>query len=290
MRTKYILLFGLILGLLAFGQAGCQFGGDSQAQVIGLDFSLNSEAPPSMIEPNTEFQIVSTIENYGDTATNGDFCVEDTIDDSYGGIDRRCLPFSVRAASKQDNKILPGKQIVVLPSEYSSFYYRDIQSQQANIIASIIYDYSTIASPIICVKDPLKQSIIPCSSSETVLVDVKAPLDVTKVEKNIFRASEGLVKLRVKIYLKKQIKGDILPSKYSDDEINKAELIGVRFANTALDCDTKDGYVEIGETETILRCEGYVNVEGVIKHPLNIWLDYSVQTKKVYPLKIEGIN
>ena len=289
MRTKYLVLIGLLLVLLAFGQAGCQYG-ESQAQIIGLDFSLNPEAPPSIIEPNTEFQVISTIENYGDIGTDGRFCVEDTIDDSYGGIAKECSSFSVKAASKQNNQIFPGKQIVILPSDYSSFYYRDIQSQQASIIASIIYDYSTKASPIICIKDPLKQSIIPCSSSEIVFVDVKAPLEITKIEKNIFRASEGLVKLKVKIYLKKQIRGDIFPINEYNDEINAARLIGVRFANTRLSCNNGNDVIEIGETETILRCEGYINIEGVIKHPLNIWLDYSVQTQKAYPLVIEGIN
>ncbi len=305
MKTHYLLIFGLLLSVLAFGQFGCApigFGRESQAQIIGSDFSLNPEAPPPIVEPNTEFQVMATIENYGDVNTNGVFCVYDTIDDSYGGITdaiHHCEPVLIAGATEENGKIFPAKKVIIFPSPNSAFSYTNIQNQPANIIATWTYDYSTKSQPLICVCDPSKQSIVPCSSSESVYGHVRAPLDVVRVEKNLFRVSENQVRLKVKIHLKKQIAGTLLLpgaiSKYNQDPKNKVWLRQVSFAKDILTCKTlngnaESGVIEVGETEKVLSCQGLISVNRVVTHPLNIWLDYSVEIKKIYPLKIETIE
>ena len=96
MKTHHALALTLLLALLAFGQAGCSAsnpftfpgggGTNSKAGTIGLDFSLLPDAPPVKIEPDAEFQVIAKIENFGEIPTTGELCVEDTVDDIYGGI------------------------------------------------------------------------------------------------------------------------------------------------------------------------------------------------------------
>lgn len=291
MEAKYLLILVLLSAVLAFGQVGCMpGGGQSQAQTIGLDFSLMKEAPPSIIAPDTQFQVVAKIENYGDVATVGEFCIEDTIDDVYGGISKSCEYLSIREASDENGRILPREETKMFPSAFDSFMYRDIDNQKASIVATLTYQYSTEASPVICVKDPMRQSPVACPASQSIPVTVKAPLGISKVEKNLFRAAENQVRVNAKFYLKKRVSGDLLLpgaiSAFGEEAKNKVLLRGITFGPWSLDCDDENNIIEI-KTEKVLSCSGLINVNGVIEHPLNIKMDYAVEVEKVYPIKIE---
>jgi len=289
MGIKHILTLTLLLSLIAFGQVGCATTDGNKARVIGLDFSLLQEAPPTVLSEGDEFQVVVKIENYGMISTSGEFCVEDTVDDFYGGIGRNCEPFSIGAASEDSNNILPRSEIITLPTSSSSFSYKGLSNQPVNIIYSVIYQYSTQAAPLICVKDPLKQTATSCRTSETISVDVLAPLSITSVEKVIGRISENQVRLTVKINLRKDVNGILLlPGSVSgfEEEENKILVREVSFGPNTLNCNN-EGVLEI-TTEKVLRCSGVINVDGVVKHPLNIVLDYTVKSEKNFDLTIES--
>ena len=291
-------MLALLLALLAFGQAGCAAsnpfsfgGGSSKANVIGLDFSFFPDAPPAKIEPESEFQIIAKIENYGQIPTTGEFCVEDTVDDVYGGIGKSCEIFSIAAASEDKGKVLPRSEIISLPSEGSSFSYRGIDSQPTTISTSLLYQYSTDFSQVICVKDPLKQTNVQCRTSESIPSKVKAPLVISNIEKNVFRVSEGQVRLTVKLTLKKQVDGQLLLpgaiSGFSEEAVNKVFVNDVSFGPYTLECDIDGSTLEI-LTERILRCSGVINVDGVIQHPLRVKLDYTVSAVKSRVLTIDS--
>ena len=298
MKTHHALMIALLLALLAFGQAGCSvhaFGGgsgSSKANVIGLDYSFFPDAPPSKIEPEAEFQVITKIENYGTIPTTGEICVEDTADDIYGGIGKSCEIFSIAPASEDKGKIVPRSEIVTLPSEGSSFSYRGLESQPTTISTSLLYQYSTDFSQVICVKDPLKETTSSCKTSESISSKVKAPLTISSIEKNVFRISEGQVRLSVKINLKKQVNGKLLLpgaiSGFNEEAANKVFVNDVSFGPYTLECDTDGSTFEV-LTERILRCTGVINVDGVIAHPLRIKLDYTVEAVKTHTLTIESM-
>ncbi|HIH17462.1 MAG TPA: hypothetical protein HA282_05690 [Nanoarchaeota archaeon] len=301
MKTHHALALTLLLALLAFGQAGCSAsnpftfpgggGTNSKAGTIGLDFSLLPDAPPVKIEPDAEFQVIAKIENFGEIPTTGELCVEDTVDDIYGGIGKNCEIFSIASASQDKGKVVPRSEIISLPSEGSSFMYRGLDSQPTTISTSILYQYSTDFSQVICVKDPLKQTTTSCKTSESISSKVKAPLGISSIEKNVFRISDGQVKLSVKINLKKQVNGKLLlpgaVSGFNEEAVNKVFVNDVSFGPYSLECDTDGSTLEV-LTERVLRCTGVINSEGVIAHPLRIKLDYTVEAVKTHTLFVES--
>ena len=92
---------------------------------------------------------------------------------------------------------------------------------------------------MICIKVPSQETFVSCPNHESKSVDVKAPLDVTRVEKILNRVSQGQVRLTVEIYLSKQGKVTLLLpgsiSGISDDTTNKVYLREVSFIGKSLD-------------------------------------------------------
>ena len=169
--------------------------------------------------------------------------------------------------------------------------YRGLDSQPTTISTSILYQYSTDFSQVICVKDPLKQTTTSCKTSESISSKVKAPLGISSIEKNVFRISDGQVKLSVKINLKKQVNGKLLlpgaVSGFNEEAVNKVFVNDVSFGPYSLECDTDGSTLEV-LTERVLRCTGVINSEGVIAHPLRIKLDYTVEAVKTHTLFVES--
>ena len=69
-------------------------------------------------------------------------------------------------------------------------------------------------------------------------------------------------------------------------EDNKIYVQEVSFSGIQLNCDAENNILEI-KTEKVLSCSGIVNVDGVIEHPLNIYLLYAVEITKKPGLTIE---
>ncbi|OYT41929.1 hypothetical protein B6U80_00020 [Candidatus Pacearchaeota archaeon ex4484_26] len=67
MKIHQILLFGLVLSLLTFGLAGCQFGEKEKVEYgnQGIVIEQIQGAPPSQVSKGEEFPIMLTIENKG---------------------------------------------------------------------------------------------------------------------------------------------------------------------------------------------------------------------------------
>ncbi len=293
-RAKEVGFKGLFKGLPFFmvfvvfalpaGMEGCEsdfegFSGGG-ADVIGLDMEFLRNVPPRELESDVEFQVGMKVVNYGE-ASSGRVCVEDTVDDYYGGIPQDCAEFSIRGARIFDKRVEPEEETLVFPGVNSYYFYRKIPPQRGSFVARMMYDYRTLVEESLCIKDPLRETAVSCGVERVLRPDVKAPLKVERIEKSLFRIGDGQVKLRVDIHLR-NVGGELSLGSGK----NKILMESASFGPYALECDVEGGVVEIVDEE-VVKCSRVLGIGGEVEqHPLVLSFRYNVEVVKTLPFEI----
>ncbi|MFC1685816.1 hypothetical protein ACFLZZ_02210 [Nanoarchaeota archaeon] len=289
-NMKSILILLVLAVFLVSGQQECAGGGSggigekqqvsTSASTKGIDFSFEKGieylSSGKELRSGDIFYANLVIENSDERSKNGEICIRDDIDDIYGGISSECVPFQVKAAVYEGDKLLETGRTNVL---FGSYIYEDFPIDQS------VTAYFTLKY----IDQSRMETVVPVPEPETERLSVvkkPSPLDLT-VEKRVSLKSSGYgVDLTMQVRKESGIKIT------TQDSSREGVVLIPQLSGADVICDYTDPstkFLEFKErsSTSIIKCQALLPKEENINYPLLIDLSYGVELEKKLTFKLE---
>ncbi len=271
------------IAILLLGVEACP-----QAARSGIDFSALSGIDRlysgKSLANDENFYVFFQINNYDSTSRNGQLCIRDDIDDSYGGISSQgeCASFFVKGAEQIGQKTEPGTTTVAFPSTGNYKYSGMPITQAAKIKASLRYLQSSRISAVVNAPEPQQETI--ALKQDPAVVSV-AGEKTTRRKENVYEIALGIT-------LSKQ------QGKTFNVDFTKQNVISfmAEMKPLALECTPqgsyseelfRQGFLEL-EKQRFLNCKALTNTAEQTSYPLLLTLNYGVELEKEFSFSIKA--
>ena len=261
------------------GIGGIGGGGKTEAAKYGVDFTLmpgvdRLTAGKTFFQGDT-FYVDVLLENYDNEAKSGEICINDEIDDAYGGIpSNTCKSFNIAGATYIGDTVQPASARIIFPDREAYSYERIpvALSISANLNVVISYTQHSVIEGVVDAPSP---------ETETLTLKQEAAPVVVTAEKSI-SSREGNVKATLKIGFTKQGDYNITSVDFKRKTIAFSYVLG----NYGMECpDVQQGYFDFESTKFI-SCSALLPKEQTT-HFLQMTLDYGVKLSKKFSFTIK---
>ncbi len=295
MSFNVILLLLVLAVFLVSGQAGCaslqkgsSFNQDDApttrtgASSKGLDFAVVKGSgylsAGREIKEGQVFAVNILIENYEKTARNGDICIDDDIEDSYGGIPRgRCQSFRVNPATYEGDVMQqPSKTNVFFDEQFN---YKNLDSSQT--ITMFVTMDSFITEKV------STQMPVPEVKQSTLSISNPSQLNI-KFERDVIEKVEGYEADMDFTFSKKDRNTKITTA----DKKHEGIVFNPTLEGNQINCNYDDPSIKLlkfDQSTSIINvdCSSILPVKAQTSYQMLLDLQYNVEVKKEIQFKFE---
>ena len=292
--------FIILILILIFFIEGCTTTSRGSGSPNGVQINFIPNFPPSTVFEGDKISVGLELANYAECSANGVICIKQLLSNA-GGIQEECKPLNLAPISFENKRTTIDKQKMYFTESNAYTGLSRIQ-QETSISATAVYKCNIVTGPEkICAIPVTTESEEPCPIYESIsgnqLGALSAPVTVTKVEK-FLSPSEGGVKLRAAITLKKMSKGRVigegaLQNPFKLEEKESVVNIQVEYGGYGnMECKDERGPIEnmikwkSTEPEKIINCEILLNINDLTINPINVRMDYVYKITESKPITI----